>query len=608
MSMSLLMCSTPEAFDDLLENMEDAFCELEAAQVNVVHLPEAELNLLEELEVACNFMNRILQLPEGTGDLEKVFGQDCARISRIRAVLDAAQLSDTNAHDERFQACSSACEAVEKLLQARGLAFTLRRTQQRKRTILQKKGSLSARCSGNSPCSEPGTVTVIDLLGERESFLKQNAETEDSDSTPAERNVQTAAVSIPVEEPEKVNRSPSKTVTFEAAKDVDSQQVETASPKPLLRLALMKRSPSKTVTFEAAKDVDSQQVETASPKPLLRLALMKRSPSKTVTFEAAKDVDTQQVEKASPEPPLRRAPMLPQPLPIGSSPQTYAESSRGLPQPSSPLSGASAKQQVALDPTSSKLVADQMLRWQVKDGHDDPTSSKPVADQMLQWQIKDPTSSKPVRAKDDSEPLMSAQRADKKMKTYAHSIDVGRHDDVQIPAKTAAGPPPSQGPTLLGRLASPSPKDAETSVEVLPSTKANHLATAIPQSTDVLGTSRGSGAIASTAPTMTTSSMTSPRAATNLKGPPTPTVQPRSGLPTGVQLPPPSISRRQSRILTPVQSSPHVAPVYRSPMQPSRTVMAGQCMAPPPQVQVMRSGGSLTQPTAKGTPRFLSAQ
>jgi len=573
MSMSLLMCSTPEAFDDLLENMEDAFCELEAAQVNVVHLPEAELNLLEELEVACNFMNRILQLPEGTGDLEKVFGQDCARISRIRAVLDAAQLSDTNAHDERFQACSSACEAVEKLLQARGLAFTLRRTQQRKRTILQKKGSLSARCSGNSPCSEPGTVTVIDLLGERESFLKQNAETEDSDSTPAERNVQTAAVSIPVEEPEKVNRSPSK-----------------------------------TVTFEAAKDVDSQQVETASPKPLLRLALMKRSPSKTVTFEAAKDVDTQQVEKASPEPPLRRAPMLPQPLPIGSSPQTYAESSRGLPQPSSPLSGASAKQQVALDPTSSKLVADQMLRWQVKDGHDDPTSSKPVADQMLQWQIKDPTSSKPVRAKDDSEPLMSAQRADKKMKTYAHSIDVGRHDDVQIPAKTAAGPPPSQGPTLLGRLASPSPKDAETSVEVLPSTKANHLATAIPQSTDVLGTSRGSGAIASTAPTMTTSSMTSPRAATNLKGPPTPTVQPRSGLPTGVQLPPPSISRRQSRILTPVQSSPHVAPVYRSPMQPSRTVMAGQCMAPPPQVQVMRSGGSLTQPTAKGTPRFLSAQ
>mmetsp|Transcript_140106 Transcript_140106/g.261212 ORF Transcript_140106/g.261212 Transcript_140106/m.261212 type:complete len:539 (-) Transcript_140106:190-1806(-) len=538
MSMSLLMCSTPEAFDDLLENMEDAFCELEAAQVNVVHLPEAELNLLEELEVACNFMNRILQLPEGTGDLEKVFGQDCARISRIRAVLDAAQLSDTNAHDERFQACSSACEAVEKLLQARGLAFTLRRTQQRKRTILQKKGSLSARCSGNSPCSEPGTVTVIDLLGERESFLKQNAETEDSDSTPAERNVQTAAVSIPVEEPEKVNRSPSK----------------------------------------------------------------------TVTFEAAKDVDTQQVEKASPEPPLRRAPMLPQPLPIGSSPQTYAESSRGLPQPSSPLSGASAKQQVALDPTSSKLVADQMLRWQVKDGHDDPTSSKPVADQMLQWQIKDPTSSKPVRAKDDSEALLSPQRVDKKMKTYAHSIDVGRHDDVQIPAKTAAGPPPSQGPTLLGRLASPSPKDAETSVEVLPSTKANHLATAIPQSTDVLGTSRGSGAIASTAPTMTTSSMTSPRAATNLKGPPTPTVQPRSGLPTGVQLPPPSISRRQSRILTPVQSSPHVAPVYRSPMQPSRTVMAGQCMAPPPQVQVMRSGGSLTQPTAKGTPRFLSAQ
>mmetsp|Transcript_145240 Transcript_145240/g.252229 ORF Transcript_145240/g.252229 Transcript_145240/m.252229 type:complete len:539 (-) Transcript_145240:220-1836(-) len=538
MSMSLLMCSTPEAFDDLLENMEDAFCELEAAQVNVVHLPEAELNLLEELEVACNFMNRILQLPEGTGDLEKVFGQDCARISRIRAVLDAAQLSDTNAHDERFQACSSACEAVEKLLQARGLAFTLRRTQQRKRTILQKKGSLSARCSGNSPCSEPGTVTVIDLLGERESFLKQNAETEDSDSTPAERNVQTAAVSIPVEEPEKVNRSPSK----------------------------------------------------------------------TVTFEAAKDVDTQQVEKASPEPPLRRAPMLPQPLPIGSSPQTYAESSRGLPQPSSPLSGASAKQQVALDPTSSKLVADQMLRWQVKDAYDDPTSSKPVADQMLQWQIKDPTSSKPVRAKDDSEPLMSAQRADKKMKTYAHSIDVGRHDDVQIPAKTAAGPPPCQGPTLLGRLASPSPKDAETSVEVLPSTKANHLATAIPQSTDVLGTSRGSGAIASTAPTMTTSSMTSPRAATNLKGPPTPTVQPRSGLPTGVQLPPPSISRRQSRILTPVQSSPHVAPVYRAPMQPSRTVMAGQCMAPPPQVQVMRSGGSLTQPTAKGTPRFLSAQ
>jgi len=155
---------SPEAFDDILSQMEDCFCKLEAAQDSVVQRSKAELNLLVKLEWARDFMDKIVRMQGSRSDLENIFGGDCMRISRTRAVLEAADFSDMNAEDQRLSTCWSACESVEKVLSDLGLGMTLGRAQQQQRQVLQHKG-LHER---ESPQSEGRlNVTVINILGEQ---------------------------------------------------------------------------------------------------------------------------------------------------------------------------------------------------------------------------------------------------------------------------------------------------------------------------------------------------------------------------------------------------------------------------------------------------------
>jgi len=157
------MSLSPEVFDALLSQMEDCFCKLAAAQESVVQRPKAELDLLVNLEGARDFMEKILRMQGSRSDLEKIFGGDCMRISRTRAVLEAADFSDMNAGDQRLSTCWSACESVEKVLSDLGLGMTLRRAQEQQRQALQQKGL--SEC--DSPQSEGQlNVTVLNLLGE----------------------------------------------------------------------------------------------------------------------------------------------------------------------------------------------------------------------------------------------------------------------------------------------------------------------------------------------------------------------------------------------------------------------------------------------------------
>jgi len=241
MTRSLVL--TPEAFDSVLANLEDAFDELEVAQGHAMHL-EAELHLLEHLEVACHFMKRIVQLRGGCSELEKVFGQDCVRISRIRAVLEAARFSDISAADERFVTCFSTCESVEKILQDQGLGCVLRRAQHYQRQVLcNRSASLSLDSPRFDVMDLPSAresapdVTVIDLLSERESFLKGTVQTQQPQATLVEGDVQIASVSISAEEEFAYSRYGLSKSTIQA-KAFETQCMESAllvsSPQLLL--------------------------------------------------------------------------------------------------------------------------------------------------------------------------------------------------------------------------------------------------------------------------------------------------------------------------------------------------------------------------------------
>lgn len=239
----MAMALSPEAFDDVLQQMEDCFCQLEAAQGSIVQRSKVELNLLTKLEWARDFMDKIVRMQASRSDLESIFGGDCLRISRTRAVLDAADFSDMNAGDQRLSTCLNACESVEKVLSDLGLGMTLRQAQQQQRQVLQRKGVaecdspiafgsmeldllgeqmdvqlvdkgtdvvtggnksgvdpqrqvLQRKCTFLSEASND-IVLDFDFVGERESFMQKNQSQTDLVGRDAETDVTPGATSVP---------------------------------------------------------------------------------------------------------------------------------------------------------------------------------------------------------------------------------------------------------------------------------------------------------------------------------------------------------------------------------------------------------------------------
>merc|ERR1739848_379547 len=58
--------------------------------------------------------------------MTELFGGDCVRISRMRAYLEAAKLSEKHQADQRLPMCLSTCGIVERVLQEKGMGDRLR--------------------------------------------------------------------------------------------------------------------------------------------------------------------------------------------------------------------------------------------------------------------------------------------------------------------------------------------------------------------------------------------------------------------------------------------------------------------------------------------------
>lgn len=121
--------------DNILERMEEARIRLTEAKGSIVRRPQTELDLLRYMEDARDLMTAVLRDDSrDRGTLRQIFGGDCTRVSRVRAVLEAVSLSEMNACDQRAPGCLRACESIEQVLRGLGLDNALRDAQLRLRS------------------------------------------------------------------------------------------------------------------------------------------------------------------------------------------------------------------------------------------------------------------------------------------------------------------------------------------------------------------------------------------------------------------------------------------------------------------------------------------
>ncbi|CAJ1391053.1 unnamed protein product [Effrenium voratum] len=104
--------------DNILQVMEVAWRQVNAARGSTVKLANPEHNLLVSFESARDFMLGMLSEPAGpksvVGPLSWSLG-DFSRIARVRAILDAAKLSTRNMGDD-VSSCMNAVKSVEGVL------------------------------------------------------------------------------------------------------------------------------------------------------------------------------------------------------------------------------------------------------------------------------------------------------------------------------------------------------------------------------------------------------------------------------------------------------------------------------------------------------------
>lgn len=123
--------SGPAEFDTQLDKLETALTKVQQAKGSKVKLPGAELNFLVIIEKVRDMMNAAL-VDKADRDREKlmeVFGGDCARFAKLRAILSTVELSDMNANDQRLRMCSDVSDAVEKVLKEKGLEGKLQQAK-----------------------------------------------------------------------------------------------------------------------------------------------------------------------------------------------------------------------------------------------------------------------------------------------------------------------------------------------------------------------------------------------------------------------------------------------------------------------------------------------
>lgn len=124
---------TADGFDVLLAEAVVALSQLLASQGGYVKAAKAELHVLGEFACMRDFMHEVLEKYSDRQRMMEIFGGDCIRIARVRALCEAAQATLA---DQRLATCLAACVSIESVLVDLGLGERLRAAQARERLAM----------------------------------------------------------------------------------------------------------------------------------------------------------------------------------------------------------------------------------------------------------------------------------------------------------------------------------------------------------------------------------------------------------------------------------------------------------------------------------------
>lgn len=116
-----------------MDKLEKVLLKIEDAKGSNIKLMKLEIDFLSLVEQARDTMMGCIQNPDDKDrkELIHIFGGDCVRISRMRAYLEAAKLSEKNATDQRLPSCLSTCDIIERVLIEKGFSDNLRESNAR---------------------------------------------------------------------------------------------------------------------------------------------------------------------------------------------------------------------------------------------------------------------------------------------------------------------------------------------------------------------------------------------------------------------------------------------------------------------------------------------
>ncbi|CAE7356164.1 unnamed protein product [Symbiodinium natans] len=194
---------TADGMDHILQMMEVAWRQVNTARGSTVKLANPEHNLLVSLECARDFMLGVLTEPDpGRQRLAEIFGGDCSRVARVRAILDGATLSHRNCADDRISSCMNAVKSVEAVLkkdcgvgrrlsEAQRKEFMRLRERQSRFQAKHLRGEFSPLSKTGSPSQSRSSWFGFPTEAAAEATTRTNSETAPlrarSDSAPSLR-------------------------------------------------------------------------------------------------------------------------------------------------------------------------------------------------------------------------------------------------------------------------------------------------------------------------------------------------------------------------------------------------------------------------------------
>lgn len=179
-----------ESFDLLLDTCRDALLEVDKDFVlgseSIVRRSNSELKLLEGFGFARDAMMAALcHQDKNRKMLQAMFGGDCVRVSRVRALLTSARLcmSEQCLADRRVGGCLGACQSVEKVLEDLGMSNTLHEAQAQEMKTLN-------RCRDNTLLRLRADSETAQSVAVRKRNSSRNSRKEDVSSTATDVNTE----------------------------------------------------------------------------------------------------------------------------------------------------------------------------------------------------------------------------------------------------------------------------------------------------------------------------------------------------------------------------------------------------------------------------------